>query len=493
MSILAEESFEKTAFDELLVAELIPLVNVEFSYNLHTGLITTRLNNGSASVDQNRYKISTGAGANQSAQLFTKVPVKYYAGIGTLVRFTALFTTSVAGSVQIEGIGDSGDFLGFGYNGTAFGILRRKGGNPEIRSIQVTTKSTTAENITITLDGDADATVTVTDATAGDVTTTANDIAAHDYSNLGRGWKAIANGDTVNFISYSSEPRSGTYSLSGATTAVGTASQKLAGITPTAEDWIPQTAWSEDRFLFSTDAVASSSGITLDPTKGNVYQVVYGWLGFDAVAFFIKSPSTRKWVLVHVIEYANANLTPFINNPTLPLCAMVENTTNDTDIIMYGSSMGGFAQGKTPEPTIKHVQIIDKTFSSTTSVPVLTLHNNGVFQGRLNRVRMRVDHISAEVESGKPIVIQVVRGAVLTGASFSSHDAETSVALIDAAATALTNGEIIDAFSVSTADDKDKDVNEFIEPTEFLTISGAQATGGTNSVTKIIVNWAEDF
>jgi len=493
MTIIAEESLEKTAFDELLVAELIPLVNVEFSYNLHTGLVTTRLNNGSASVDSNRYKISTGAAANQSAQLFTKVPVKYYAGIGTLVRFTSLFTTGVAGSVQMEGIGDSGDFLGFGFNGTAFGILRRKGGNPEIRSIQVTTKSTTAEDITITLDGDADANVTVTDATAGDVTTTANDIAAHDYSNLGRGWKAIPNGDTVNFISYNSELRTGTYSLSGATTAVGTASQKLAGVSPTTEDWIPQTTWSEDRFLFATDPGNSPSGVTLVPTNGNVYQVVYGWLGFDAIAFFIKSPSTRKWVLTHVIEYANANLTPFINNPTLPLCAMVENTTNDTDIIMFGSSMGGFAQGKTPEPTIKHVEIVDITFSSTTDVPVITLHNNGVFQGVLNRVRMKVTHISAEVESGKPIVIQVVRGAVLTGASFSSHEADTSVALIDTSATAFTNGEAIDAFSVSTADDKDKAVDEFIEPTEFITITGAQATGGTNSVTKVIVNWEEDF
>jgi len=493
MSNNVVEELQRTAFDELSVAELVPLVNVEFSYNLHPEIVTTRLNNGSAGVDANRYKISTGAGANQSAQLFTNVSVKYHAGIGALVRYTALFTAGVAGSAQMEGIGDSGDFLGFGFDGADFGILRRKGGNPEIRSIQVTTKSTIAENITITLDGDADAAVAVTDATAGDVTTTANDIADHDFSNLGRGWKAIPNGDTVNFISYNSEPRTGAYTLSGATTAVGVSSQKLAGISPTVEDWIKQINWSEDRFLQSTDAANSPSGITLDPTKGNVFQVVFGWLGFDAIAFFIKHPETRRWILVHVIEYANANVTPSINSPTLPICALVENTTNATDIIMHGSSMGGFAQGKIPEPTVKHVHIVDITFTSTAIAPAITLHNNGVFASKINRVRMKITEISTLVESGKPVIIQVVRGAKLTGASFADHSTGESVALVDTSATATTNGEIIDAHSVASGAEKETEERISIEPTEFLTIAGAQATGGTNSVVKIIVKWTEDF
>ncbi|MCK5609555.1 hypothetical protein KAR91_47210 [Candidatus Pacearchaeota archaeon] len=476
-----------TSFNDISVSELTPIVNIEFSYNIHTDIVETRLNNGAATIDANRLKLSTGAAANQSAQLFTKIPVKYYAGIGVIIRFAALFTTGVSNSTQIQGVGDSGDGLFFGYNGAAFGVLRRNGGNPEIRSIQVTVKSTTAENITITLDGDADATVAVTDATAGDVTTTANDIAAHDFSNLGRGWKAIANGDTVNFISYNSESRTGTYSLSGASTAVGVASQKLAGVAQT-DTWIAQTAWSDDKF----DGTGPS-GITLIPTNGNVFQIQYQWLGYGQIRFFIENPSTGKLTLVHTIDYANTATIPSLNNPTLPLCSMVENTSNTSDIIVYSGSMGGFVEGKTPGPVVAHSAIVDITFASTTTVPVLTLHNNGVFQGKLNRVRIKIISISAEVESGKPAVIEIIREPTITGAVFSFHDANTSVMSEDTTATAITGGEVINAFSVPSAQERQRAEPIFIEPTEFLTIAGAQASIGANTVTKIVVNWIEDF
>jgi len=476
----------KSSFGDLSVVNLTSLTDVEFSYILHPEIVNTRLNNGTASVDANRMKLSTGAGANQSAQLFTRVPVKYHAGIGALVRYSGVYTSGVDGSDSLLGVGDSGDGFFFGYNGPLFSILRRKGGNPEIRSLQITTKSTTAENITITLDGNADATVTVTDATATDATTTANEIAAHDFSNLGRGWTAVALGAIVNFISYDSSPRTGTYSLSG-TTAVGTFSVKLSGVTPT-DTWTAQTDWSEDTFDGN-----GPSGLTLDPTKGNVFQIRYQWLGFGQIRFYIEHSEDGEPHHVHSINYANTDTTPSINSPTLPLCGMVENTTNTTDMLLYSSSMGGFSEGVPPEPTVTHVHIVPITLTSETVVPIITLHNNGVFAGKINRIRMKITDISVEVESGKPIVIQVITGAELTGASFEDHSAGESVALFDISATAISNGETIKAFPVSTAFDKEKTVSIPVEPTEFLAIAGAQTTTGTNSVVKLIVTWSEDF
>lgn len=485
-----DTGLQKTAFNELSTAELTPLVNVEFSYNLHPELVNTRENNGVASVDSNRLKLSTGAAANQSAQLFTRVPVKYFAGIGAMVRFSALFSAGVVGSTQLVGVGDSGDGFFVGFDGADFGILKRRGGIPEIRSIQVTVASTTAENITITLDGDADATVAVTNS--GNITTTANEIAAHDYSNLGRGWKAIPNGDTVNFISYSSGPKTGVYSLSGATTAVGVSSQKLAGVSKS-DEWVKQIDWNGDRFLQSTDPNNSPANVTLDPTKGNVFQIRYQWLGFGQIRFYIEHPEDGQLELIHSIDYANANTVPSINNPTLPICAIAENTTNDTDLIVYSSSMAGFAEGKVPEPVVKHVHIVDVTFISTTIVPVITLHNNGVYQNKLNRVRMKIASISVSVESGKPAIIQVIKDGILTDASFVEHSAGESVALFDIQATSIANGEVIDAHPVNSSSDIDTEESIPVEPTEFLTIAGAQSTTGVNTVAKVIVTWTEDF
>jgi len=487
MSNNVTQELPLSAFGEVLTTQLTPIVNIEFSYNLHGDIVITRENGGTVSIDSNRVKLSTGASTNQSAQLLSKIPVKYYAGIGVVVKFTGVFTAGATGSEQLIALGDSGDAIGFGFNGSSFGVLKRNGGNPEIRSIEVTTKSTTAENITITLDGDADATVAVTDATATDATTTANEIAAHDFSNLGRGWRAIADGALVEFVSYNSEPRSGVYSLSGATTAIGSAAQILAGVSST-DDWVPQALWSGYDLLDN-----SGDNFIIDPTKGNIFMVVFGWLGFDGIAFFVKNPSDGLWLLVHFYSYANANTIPSLNNPTLPLMAIAENTTNTTDIITYSSSMGGFIQGKQPKPIVRHTEIIDVTFSSTTIVPAITLHSRVVFQSKVNRVRAKITNISIEVESGKSVVVKIIKEGLIVGASYAAHSTGTSIMQTDTAASAISNGEELDAFTVASGGDKDKSVDIDIEPTEHLTIAGAQVTGGANSVTKIVVTWAEDF
>jgi hypothetical protein len=54
--------------------------------------------------------------------------LKYDPGQGALVRFSAIFTTGVAGSQQEVGLGDSTDGFFFGYNGADFGVLRRQNG-----------------------------------------------------------------------------------------------------------------------------------------------------------------------------------------------------------------------------------------------------------------------------------------------------------------------------------------------------------------------------
>ncbi len=473
-----------SAFGETAVSQLTTVVDLQFPYHLHPDLVFERHNSGSASVANSVLTLSTGASANQSAQVLSHIPIKYYPGQGGLVRFTTIYTTGVANSTQLHGIGDSGDGYFFGYNGADFGILRRVGGNPEIRVLTVTTGSSHAENVTITLDGDSTATVAVTNT--GDVTLTANEIGAHDYSNVGRGWQTHVKGDEVVFISYTSEPRTGSYSLSSATSAVGSFSRELAGVSPT-DNWTAQSDWNKDK------ADGSGHLPVMDWTKGNVFQIRYQWLGFGRVTFFVEDPSDGEYNSVHAIEYANTTTTPSVYNPTLPLCMMVENTTNTSDMSIASSSMAGFIEGKQPKPPVKHVQVLSKTLTSTAFVPIITGHNNHSFQSKLNRVRMKIESISVAVDSGKDVVIEVVRNATLTGASFSAFDANTSVAFIDTTATAATGGEILDGFTVASGDSQFVNLEDFVEVNEFVTIEGAQASSGTNSIIKIVVNWTEDF
>ena len=480
---------QKTAFGEDLVAELTPVVQLHFPYNINTRLAVVRDNNGTSSVVNNKLQVSTGAAANQSSQVLSREPVNYNPGQGALCRFTAVFTTGAANSTQYIGIGDSSEGYFFGYNGTAFGLLRRQGGSPEIRTLTVTTGSSTAEDITITLDGDAETTVTVTNT--ANTTLTANEIAAHDYSNVGQGWTTHVMGATVVFESYNAALQTGTYSLSGATTAVGTFAQSVAGAAPT-ETVVAQSAWSED-VMDGT----GPSGVTLDQTKGNVYQIRYQWLGFGAIEYSVEDPSNGDLVLVHRIEYANANTIPSVDNPALPLCIEAINTSNTTDIVLQTSSMGGFVEGRNEGLGISNGASVEIAGGiGMTETPVLSIHNHTVFQSVVNRVKTKLELLTSSVDSAavKVATVRVRLGADLTGASFNAVDDNTSVMRTDIAATAVSGGTVLFAQGIEQGDSLSVDLDALnIDLTvgETITISLESSSGTVATVTT--VNWLELF
>ena len=72
----------------------------------------------------------------------------------------------------------------------------------------------------------------------------------------------------------------------------------------------------------------------LDPTKGNVYQIEYRWLGYGAQLFAIEDWETGAVDVVHRVDYANRYAVTSIDNPNLPLTARAENTTNETDMVL---------------------------------------------------------------------------------------------------------------------------------------------------------------
>lgn len=474
------------AFGELLTAELTPVTQISFQYNLNNRLVETRLNSGTATVANQLLTLSTGASANQSATMLSRRAVKYNAGQGVLARFTALYTTGVANSAQHAGIGNAQDGFFFGYNGADFGILHRKGGALEDCELTITTASSTAENITITLNGNA---VSVAVTASGNITTTANEIASHDYSNVGSGWFAEVHGDVVEFVSFEAETKGGAFTLSGATTAVGSFSQAVAGAAPT-DTWITQADWDDP--MDGTGA----SGMTLDPTKGNVFEINFQWLGFGAVRFYIESQATGEFVKVHEISYTNQNLTPSVNNPTLPLCAAVKNTSNTTDIAIKIGSMGGFIEGKHVDHSqVRHGVDNEITGLSTTELPVITIHNDRTFQGVENRVRIRLDYVGLAVSGGsKTVIIKFKFGTTLTDASFTAVDSNSSVMEVDKAATAVSGGVQQFSIPMQSGDDKFIDLTgvEFeMEPGDFFTVTAVQTSSGGASVVDVDLNWEE--
>lgn len=118
-----------TAFGDLRTAELTPQVHLTFPYNINTDMIDITTGNGGTVTQSGSMAIlNTSTSTSGDATLASRNVVNYRSGLGGLTRFTAMFTSGVANSNQIVGIGDNEDGFFIGYSGDTFGTLVRKDG-----------------------------------------------------------------------------------------------------------------------------------------------------------------------------------------------------------------------------------------------------------------------------------------------------------------------------------------------------------------------------
>ncbi len=113
-------------FGELSVAEVTPLIQLYFTYsNIDQLVTTTTTGSGTVTNADSMGIVSSGADTSSMAAITSAKPIKYRSGQGIILRFTAIFTTGVIGNVQLAGGYDSEDGVGFGYNGSDFGVFKR--------------------------------------------------------------------------------------------------------------------------------------------------------------------------------------------------------------------------------------------------------------------------------------------------------------------------------------------------------------------------------
>ena len=492
IKVTASES-QRTAFGEQSVAEPTPVVQLQFPYNINTDLVEKRENNaGSITQSDGMAVMQSGASANSAAHMLSRIPLKYNPGQGALVRFTALFTTGVANSIQVAGIGEVGDGLFFGYNGATFSILRREKGVPEIQTLTVSAGAgSSSGNITINLDGVSKVVAVALNDTAREV---AVKIADADFSDTGLGWSATVNNATIIFKAWSDGNKTGSFTLddtADSTGAAGTFAETVAGVSTT-NNFTAQSSWNADTF----DGTGGS-GVTLDPTKGNVYQIKYQWLGFGLITFSIEDPDDGDYHVVHRIVYANANTEPSLQNPTLPLHIMAKNTSNTSNLTVKTSSMAGFVEGKNAERSgLLNSKSNNITNLTSTELPILSVKNRVVHQSALNRIAIKPEFVSLATEATKPIIFRVRLNPTLTGTpAFADVDAATSVVATDVAASGVSGGKVTLTTVLGKADSEIVGfhvLDQALEPGEVLVVT-AEATSGSNQEVTASLTWDELF
>lgn len=468
-------------FGEQIVSNNTSVIQLDGVYGVLERVETFTTGTGTVTLDDNQFTCATGATLGSYAVVRSKRAIRYRPGQGVVFRFTSLFPDAgVENSLLAVGCGNLVDSLFFGYNGTSFGVLRQRGGKPEIQRLTVTGAAGGSENATVRING-TDLTVPLT---SGTVQHNAFEIASFDYSSVG--YRAFSNNDTVIFQAEVTTAATGTFTFTSGT-ATGTFAQVTAGQAKT-DYFTPQASWNVDPM----DGTGPS-GLTLDVTKGNVYQIQFQYLGFGVIKYAIENPSTGEFQIVHKEQYPNANTETNLSNPTMKLSLVAASLGSTTDLSVKGASAYAAIEGGI------NAFWLPRGFSTTRSVattdlPILSIRDRAEINGIVNLKEITPELITVASDGGKPVEVRILLNATIDEPNWQYISQGNSAAEYDESATTVSGGTLIASFVVpgtGQADFNFSGLNAFLGREDILTISVVRPSGAGNDVA-VGFTWQED-
>lgn len=462
-----------TAFNELSVAINRPVIQNDATYNLIPANFRefTSLS-GSTGVSNKLWEVSTGTTSLGYGAIQSFRSINYKPGQSVLARFTALFQNNAANSWTGCGLLSISDELSFGYNGTDFGVWYRNGGIPEVRTITVTSSTTGSANLTLTLNS----VVYKIPLTTGNTRHAAYEIETWLNANQSV-WVANQIDSTVIISAQSDGAKSGTYTYSSSV-STGTIAQNTAGVTKTS-DHTAQADWSENTMP------------NLDPTTLNNYAIVYGNGSFK---FYVEDASTNNYILVHIIQFLNANITVELANPSLRVGFYVASIGSTTNLIVKCERFSAFIQGiseKTRNPrAVKNTQTVSTNFTN-----ILTIRNRRTYNYFYNQVEVEPLSLTVSSESNKNVEIEVRANATFASNTDYTNVGTNLVTDIDTTANTYSGGRLLAAFTIGPTESEDFDLRKLeiaVPPSLTLTVS-ARVTGGASSPVTATLTYYENL
>lgn len=272
--------------------------------------------------------------------------------------------------------------------------------------------------------------------------------------------------------------------------------------------WIPQASWNVDTCL-GTGGATNPSGISLNPTYGNVFQIKYQYLGYGGIYFYIENTTTGQFEPVHVIRYANTTQLRSLDIPSLNLIWRAVNTLNQTNIVVGSASGALFLEGDRRLLGPRYGFDNYKT-SISTETSIFTLRNATTYNGKLNtsKIRLRTLSYGANAGGGGAVGIGIVRlkiNATLDGSPswtpINGSTADSGVTITsgqstisrDIAGTTLSGGTQVFSATFAIGSDGTENITDLdivLDPGDTMTFSLFATSAATAS---IAVSWTEDI
>ena len=488
-----------TAFGSVMSESLSPIFQTDAVYGLNLQQ-TKSLAFGDALVSSSDslFRIDSGSTNTSFGVLQSRRRLRYRSGQGSRLMFTARYTSSAAGSFQMAGLGHGEDGVFFGYYPTGqFGIMHSNRGKREVRNLTFTTGSSSVQNLAITLNNVV-YNVPVTNA-GGNAYKTAYEV--YKYASY-NGWETQIIGSSITFVFPASIPLIGSFSISG-TGIVASFSLIQSGQSPT-RTFIPQSQWNIDSMNGN-----GPSGVTLNTTLFNVFQISMQYLGAGAIRFFVETPH-GEFVNVHTLRYPNSlSLTSF-GNPSFPFTVGCYNTlpVASVNATIHVGSFAGFVEGKRSLTGNRYSieTALSSTVGSANYHAMFSLMNPLYSLGRTTQGILNIIAINAATFSTNPVTIYLFRST--TGMShdlqgnpnFQKYSPSAHI-LVDKAATTFipnNNDQLILTIQVSADGNAQLQFDSSnledltLQPGDILTIA-AQTRSGTATWVSTSIDLRQDY
>ena len=352
------------------------------------------------------FKTHTGTGAYGYAIIRSNRILRYRPGQGALLRFTAGFDNPQTGVTLRAGFFTQEQSIMIGYDGDRFGVLRQNGGKAHIAKLTISAGGT--GTATITLNGVA----TDVEIASANTTVVAKTIAAASFT----GWITEQVNNDVYFLSTTLGVKSDEYSLTGTGTGTFTTSQAgAADVT----NWTYQ----EDFNIDKLDGTGTS-GVTLDPSKLNIYQINFRWLGAGEIRYAVENPLNGDMIFFHHEHYSNENTDVHTNNPSFRIGYVAANLTGNTitDAHTYGASLMAAIEGQTVDRAFPTGITSDQKSSlgADTYHSIISVKNSLIYQNRINLRLCILKKLTISVTTNGPTRhYLVLKGTKSTGTSWS--------------------------------------------------------------------------
>jgi hypothetical protein len=170
--------------------------------------------------------------------------------------------------------------------------------------------------------------------------------------------------------------------------------------------------------------------------------------------------------------------------------------SSGTNLTVTGASMFGAIQGVEVIQEASKAVFSQTAGISTSFVNLLTIQNRIVYGNRFNLGIVHPVGVSVDNDHNKGIIVELIKNANVAGTpNFQYFDENNSIVASDSVGTTVTNGTVLDAFTVGAAESSGEinieHLKDFLSPEDTLTVA-ARTVSGTATNTTGTITWREE-